>query len=122
MHLCSINFLGGRCYTRTEPSQKMSNGIKVYVGGVPSNFEEWTTAEVYFHGFGDLSRDDYTRSPEFSCFGHKWELLLYPGGVVGSRDGYVAVYFANMSNAAIKIQWCCSVRDAAGKGVVYRVS
>ena len=93
------------------------SSIKVHVGGVPSNFEEWTTAEVYFHGFGDLSavRDEYTESPEFSCFGHKWRVYVYPGGHEGSDDGYVSLFLHNMSNKAIKIQYGYNVRNADGK-------
>ena len=57
------------------------SSIKVHAGTPSSNFEEWTTAEVYFHGFADLStvRGEYTKSPEFSCFGHKWKLGICPG-------------------------------------------
>ena len=73
--------------------RKRMSSIKVHVGGVPSNFEEWTTAEVYFHGFGDLSRVEYTRSPEFSCFGHKWELLLYPGALMVRTMGMSPSFF-----------------------------
>ena len=97
------------------------SSIKVHVGTPSSNFEEWTTAEVYFHGFADLSteRDEPVVSPEFSCFGHKWRVILCPGGVVESDDGYVAVMLGNKSNKAIKIQYRCSVRNADGKEVVF---
>ena len=39
--------------------------IKVDVGTPPSNFEDWTTAEVRFHGFADLTteRDEPVESP-----------------------------------------------------------
>ena len=91
--------------------------IKVDVGTPPSNFEDWTTAEVRFHGFADLSTA--TISPVFSCFGHNWLVEIYPGGEEDSVDGYVAVRLCNMSNSSIKIQWCISVRDADGKEVVH---
>ena len=95
----------------------------VDVGTPSSNFEEdWTTTNVRFHGFADLSttRGEEVESPEFACFGHNWELVIYPGGDDGSDDGYVAVYLCNMSNPAIKIHWCYSIRDADGKEVVFR--
>ena len=95
----------------------------VDVGTPSSNFEEdWTTTNVPFHGFADLSttRGEEVESPEFACFGHNWELVIYPGGDDGSDDGYVAVYLCNMSNPAIKIHWCYSIRDADGKEVVFR--
>ena len=44
---------------------------------------------------------------------------LYPGGDEKSNDGYVAIDLGNMSNEAIKIQYGFSVRDAAGKEIVY---
>ena len=97
--------------------------IKVDVGTLASDFEreEWTTTEVRFHGFADLSttRDERVESPKFSCFGHQWTLDIYPGGDVDSDDGYVAVFLSNMSNQAIKIQYGYSIRDADGEGVVY---
>ena len=94
----------------------------VDVGTPSSNFEDWTTTNVRFHGFADLSttaRDEPVESPEFSCFGHQWELDIYPGGYEKSNDGYVAVFLSNMTAEAIKIQYGLSVRDAAGKEVVY---
>ena len=81
----------------------------------------WTRTEVCFHGFSDLSttRGEEVESPEFSCFGRQWTLALYPGGDVGSADGYVAIDLGIMSNEAIKIQYGYSIRDAAGKEVVH---
>ena len=95
--------------------------IKVDVGTPSSGFEEWTTAEVRFHGFANLPAglNEDTCSPEFSCLGHKWEVHILPGGDDDSDDGMVAVWFVSVSDEAIKVQWCCSVRDAAGKEVVY---
>ena len=81
----------------------------------------WTRTEVCFHGFANLSttRGEEVESPEFSCFGRQWTLALYPGGDVGSADGYVAIDLGIMSNEAIKIQYGYSIRDAAGKEIVY---
>ena len=94
--------------------------------GTPSLcLDGWTRTEVCFHGFADLTttRDEAVESPLFSCFGHQWELDLYPGGNEDSdghdisSDGYIAINLCNMSNEAIKIQYGFSVRDAAGKEV-----
>ena len=46
-------------------------------------------------------------------------MYLYPGGDDDSDDGMVALVLSNVSNADIKIQYGYSVRNAAGKGVVY---
>ena len=99
--------------------------IRVDVGAPPTqwanNFEGWTTINVCFHGFADLTttRNEYVRSPEFSCLGHQWVLVLYPGGHANSTEGYVAVSLGNVSNASIKNQCSYCVRDANGKEVVH---
>ena len=93
----------------------------VIVGTPSLCLDGWTRTEVCFHGFSDLSttRDEEVASPIFSCFGHTWLVELYPGGDEKSNDGYVAIDLGNMSNEAIKIQYGFSVRDAAGKEIVY---
>ena len=93
--------------------------------GTPSvSLSGWTTTEVSFHGFADLTttRGEYVESPKFSCFGHQWTLELYPGGIPLSREGYIAVAFTHKNNKSIKIQYGFSVRDADGKGVVHHKS
>ena len=87
-----------------------------------TNSRGWTSTEVQFYGFANLTmtRGEVVRSPAFSCFGHHWELILYPGGKANSIDEYAAVQLANFSNTSIKVQWSYSVRDANGKEVVYR--
>ena len=99
----------------------MSGSRIVHVGTPSNDFKEWTTTEVCFHNFADLSteRDEYEESPEFSCLGHEWTLYIYPGGKEVSREGYVAIALANASNKSIKIEYGFSVKDAAGKEVVH---
>jgi len=88
----------------------MSKISRVDVGTPPTqwtnNFEGWTTINVCFHGFANLSttRDERVESPAFSCFGHQWTLNLYPGGEVNSPVGYAAVALANASDTSIKMQ------------------
>ena len=93
----------------------------VDVGTPSSNFEDWTTTNVRFHGFADITTEKGERvvSPEFSCFGHQWRVVLYPGGNEESNDRYVALGLSNMSNQSIKLQFGYTVRDAAGKEIVY---
>ena len=76
--------------------------IELDVGTPPNGFKDWTTALVRFHGFADLTttRGEYVQSPKFSCFGHQWRLIIYPGGEEDSREGYVGV---NLSNFSIKV-------------------
>ena len=98
------------------------NTFRVDVGTPPEKFEGWTTINVCFHGFADLTttREEYVESSKFSCFGHQWRLDIYPGGDNGSLEGYVAVDLCNMSSSSIKIQHGYSVRDLDGKEVVHK--
>ena len=93
---------------------------RVDVGTPPDNFEGWTTANVCFHGFANLTttRGESVQSPEFSCFGHQWRLDIYPGGEEDSAEGYAAVELVNMTNKSIKISYGFSVRDVDGEEVV----
>jgi len=94
---------------------------RVDVGTPPGNFKRWTTINVCFHGFVDLTttRDEYVESPEFSCLGTKWRLYIYPGGRDNSDEGYAAITLCNCSDTNIKIQWGCNLRDANGKELVH---
>ena len=63
--------------------------------------------QVRFGGFADLPAvkgRDFVNSPEFTCFGHKWHVRLWPGGSRGSPDGTVAVYLRNRSPVSIDVQ------------------
>ena len=100
------------------------NGSRiVHVGTPSSDFKEWTTTEVCFHNFADLSieTDEYEESPEFSSLGHEWGLEIYPGGSDVSSEGMVAITMSNMSSdESIKVEYGYSVKDDAGKEVVYK--
>ena len=76
---------------------------------------------IRFHGFANLTttRGVDVRSPVFSCFGHQWELSIYPGGVENSREGFTAIQLANMSNTGMNVSYGFSVRNSAGKEKVY---
>ena len=92
--------------------------------GTPPNClksEVWKTTAVRFHGFANLSttRGEYVASPEFSCLGHQWILMLFPGGRAESKEGYAAVALGNRTNKSIEISYGFSVRDASVKEVVY---
>ena len=90
---------------------------------MPSNdFSGWTTTEVRFHNFANLSTetDEYEYSPQFSSLGHEWRLVIYPGGTEDSDEGYVVFDLCNRSNRNIKLEYGYSVRDAAGKEVVHK--
>jgi len=94
--------------------------IRADVGSQWTNLRGWTTTELSFHGFANLSttRDIYVDSPEFSCFGHQWSIRLFPGGRAESDEGFVAVDLLNRSNTGIKIQYGYGVRHPDGVEVV----
>jgi len=94
---------------------------RVDVGTQWTNFGGWSTTELRFHGFANLSttRNESVESPEFSCFGHQWRLYLYPGGTNNSSEGYVAVELVHLSNTSIKMQYSYCVRNADGKEVAH---
>ena len=97
----------------------MSGSRVVDVGTPPTNFSGWTTTEVRFHNYADLSteRGEYEASPEFLCLGNEWRLKIYPGGDENSEEENSAID-VNRSNRSIKVEYGYSVKDADGKEVV----
>jgi len=62
---------------------------------------------VHFHGFAGLqtTRGVKVLSPEFSCFGHQWTVVIYPGGSRNTNEGYVGVYINNCSPESIQAHY-----------------
>ncbi|KAL7534385.1 hypothetical protein ACHAXR_005836, partial [Thalassiosira sp. AJA248-18] len=88
--------------------------------GNPSNgFQEWEIIPVYFHGFRglDTSRGNIVKSPEFTCFGLQWSLMIYPGGKGTSDEGMVSVYLSNMSDENIEVAYGFTVKKSDGRDV-----
>ena len=55
---------------------------------------------VTFDNFEDLpsEKEQYVFSSKFSCFGAKWQLLIYPGGNSdSSSDGMVSLFLERCS-------------------------
>ena len=98
----------------------MSDSRVVDVGTPSNDFSGWTTTEVRFHKFAELSTETEECSPKFLSLGHEWGLDLYPGGDDDSDEGYVAIALSNMSDESIKIEWGVSVKDADGKEEVHK--
>ena len=99
----------------------MSSSRVVDVGTPSNDFSGWTTTELRFHDYADLTttRGEYEASPEFSSLGHEWRLVICPGGSERSAEGMVAANLVNMSDKSIKVEHGFSVKDAAGKEVLY---
>ena len=82
------------------------------------------TFEVHFDGFADLpttkSDDNFVNSPEFTCFGHRWHLRVYPGGYTGSDDGMVDVFLSHESDhESIEVKSSFIVRQSDSKPAAY---
>ena len=107
-------------YRRNLEKLRQLQSTRVDVGWRPIGYRRWESAEVAFHGFEDLpaTKRDYTRSPEFTCLGHQWRIVIYPGGDMRSKDGMVAAYLYNRSDKSTEIEYFFSVRGATGKEVV----
>ena len=93
--------------TRLEP---------VHVGAPTGGLSDWVIAPVYFNGFVGLTtvKDEAVESPEFTCFGHKWKLAMYPGGDHESDDGYVALWLDNMTEESIEIELKFTIKQPNG--------
>ena len=77
----------------------------------------WESFEACFDDFSNLSTatNECVYSPEFSCFGRKWRLKLYPGGDTNSGYDAVATFLENQSDKGIKdIQICLAIKNKDG--------
>ena len=55
-------------------------------------------------------------SSEFTCFGHKWRLKLYPGGnTTLVEDGMVSIALHNQSDRSITVQYGYSIKHKGRK-------
>ena len=96
-----------------------------------NNCEEWESLQLHFHGFENLPVSDGVSSPEFTCFGHRWCVQIFPGGrpeaddgmislylehhSATSDEGMVGVYLHNLSSKSVKLQYGFSVKDKKGQ-------
>lgn len=92
---------------------------RVDVGVPPTSngydFQELeTVTDVRIHGFAQLpaARNDRVESPEFDGLGHRWRLLVYPGGNADSADGMVGVYLMKASGTSVDVAYSFVARDA----------
>jgi hypothetical protein len=52
------------------------------------------------------------------ALGNPWSLRLYPGGVVSSEMGRVAMYLVNQSNKSIDMNFGFSIKDGDDNQIV----
>ena len=90
----------------------------LHVGEPPSDFECWESITIlHIHNFMGLRKksDKFTRSPEFTCFGHGWRVD------VSSNSDYddggtnpVVVLFRNLSKQKITVSYKITLLKADG--------
>ena len=81
------------------------------------------TFEVRIDGFEGLPTRkgvDFTDSSEFTCFGHRWSLRVYPGGSASSENGQVACYLRHKSDESVVVQATFLVKQSSTKVAIYR--
>ena len=73
--------------------------------------------QVHYHGFLNLptQMDVPVLSPDFTCFGHKWRIEIYPDGNASAEDGMVSIGLRNRYNKSIKVQFGLSVIKDKGR-------
>ena len=67
--------------------------------GTPSpEFQEWSLAEIRYHGFVGLpvAVDRGVFSPEFTCLERQWHLSVLPDGNSSSDNGMISAYLFNL--------------------------
>ncbi|EJK61716.1 hypothetical protein THAOC_17749 [Thalassiosira oceanica] len=95
--------------TRLEPIQ---------IGAPTGRLSDWVIAPMHFNGFAGLptTRNESVKSPKFSCFGHQWRLLIYPGGDRESSDGCVALGLQNTTKESIEVETKFIIKHPHGGG------
>ena len=111
----------------------MSSTNKVEIGAQWTTFAGWTTTEVIFHGFTDISYK--VDSPEFSCFGDQWQLELW-ATTGDERSNHIGAELVNLSSRTYSddeineitfgynfrgLEFGYSIRDADGDEMIHLV-
>ena len=77
----------------------------------------FTSYMFQFHDFANLrtTKNRFVTSPKFTCFGHQWELRVFPGGDNLSAEGKVSAYLAHLSKGTITATVVIKVIDMFGR-------
>ena len=98
-----------------------NNPTNSHVTEVKSNCK---TFEARFDGFADLpttkSNFNFVDSPEFTCFGHRWFLRVYPGGDSRSTSGRVTAILVHKSDESSEVQATFIVKTTNYNAAAYR--
>ncbi|EJK47180.1 hypothetical protein THAOC_34122 [Thalassiosira oceanica] len=88
----------------------------VEVGAPPGRLSDWVIAPVRFNEFAGLrtTKGVAVYSPEFSCFGHRWTLGVFPGGDDDSNNGFVALRLVNETEECIGVEFKFIIKHPRG--------
>jgi speckle-type POZ protein len=77
----------------------------------------WKAFHFNVKNFKDLptTTEHFVVTPEFSCNGHNWVLIIYPGGYDPADEGYVSIFLFHRSERSITANFELMVIDKAGK-------
>ena len=94
----------------TTPAVRVKNA-KASVGCPRSSFQ------IQYHDFANLvaTKNHYVASPKFTCYGHQWELRVFPGGDNQAEEGKLSVFLYNLSKATITVRFGVDIFDKFGK-------
>jgi len=97
------------------PATKVKNA-KVSMG-CPTPREGWQSFQFNVKNFRDLTttKNHYVKTPEFSCNGHDWFLIIYPGGRNDAPEGDVSIYLHQRSEGIIRANFELMIIDKFGK-------
>ena len=73
--------------------------------------------QIQIHDFAKLTatKNHFVSSPEFTCNGHQWEILIFPGGCSLAADGKLSAYLRLISQGTIKVRFGMKLIDNIGK-------
>jgi len=84
-----------------------------HAGHPPKEWEGWESHLVHFHNFASLpsGKGEWMESPEFSSFGHKWRVIMYPGGHSEAEVGNISLYLELCSEEISLFNSICRSRE-----------
>eukprot|EP00956_Cyclotella_meneghiniana_P024574 scaffold49508_cov47-Cyclotella_meneghiniana.AAC.7 len=91
----------------------------LHIGTPPPEFME--SKLIYVHDYLKLSHirsnANFVTSPRFWCFGHEWELRVYPGGDEESdgSDTRGSIHLRHCSCGEIEIEWSVMLMQDGGE-------
>ncbi len=82
--------------------------------------EEWKSFKFHIHDFANQTA--CVESPEFTCNGHQWGLLVFPSGTSEAGEGQVSAFLRHCSEGRIMTRFDLKVIDKFGKPIAGGIS